>query len=356
MLWRSAQPRTCRTADWRAFAFVFLGVLAVGCVMIYLFIVLIDPYGVVPFSLPLDRRIVSTHQRYMFPQIVRSGHFDSLILGTSTSRLIDPERLDRAFHVRFANLAMSGATAWEQKAMLDFFLHTAGPPKVLVVGIDGAWCNPKADGERESIYGFPDWLYDDDPWNDYFYFFNSEALITAVRLVGLQLGWYRERARFDGYAVFVPPEPTYDLARAQKNIGTREPSPNPLPPPLPADERSRMSFPALVWLDASLARLPADSRKVLAFMPVHVAAQPTPGTYRAELEAECKTRIMAIGRDRGATVIDWRIASPLTTENKNYWDRLHYRVPVATRVADQLAGAVLEGRQSDDGTYVILAP
>jgi hypothetical protein len=65
---------------------------------------------------------------------------------------------------------------------------------------------------------------------------------------------------------------------------------------------------------------------------------------------------MAIGRDRGATVIDWRIASPLTTENKNYWDRLHYRVPVATRVADQLAGAVLEGRQSDDGTYVILAP
>jgi hypothetical protein len=91
-------------------------------------------------------------------------------------------------------------------------------------------------------------------------------------------------------------------------------------------------------------------------MPVHVAAQPTPGTYRAELEAECKTRIMAIGRERGATVIDCRIASPPTTENKNYWDRLHYRVPVATQVADQLAGAVLEGRQSDDGTYVILAP
>ena len=356
MLWRSAQPTTRQTADWRAFAFAFLGVLVVGSCAIYLFIVLIDPYGVVPFSLPLDRRIVSTHQRYMFPQIVRSGRFDSLILGTSTSRLLDPERLNRPFRVRFANLAMSGATAWEQKVMLDFFLRTAGPPKVLIVGLDGAWCNPKADSERESRYGFPDWLYDNDPWNDYFYLFNSDALITAVRLVGLQLGWYHERARFDGYGVFVPPEAAYDLARAQKNIGTREPSPNPLPPPLPVEERRRMTFPALIWLDASLARLPAASRKILAFMPVNVAAQPTPGTYRAELEAECKTRIMAIGRDHGATVIDWRIASPLTTETRNYWDALHYRVPVASRVADQLAGAVLEARKSDDGTYVILAP
>ena len=48
-------------------------------------------------------------------------------------------------------------------------------------------------------------------------------------------------------------------------------------------------------------------------MPVHVAAQAWPGTREAALEAECKARIAAIGRARGAKVIDWRIASPITT-------------------------------------------
>ena len=59
----------------------------------------------------------------MYPQIVRSKRFDSLIIGTSTSRLLDPELLDRLFHVRLANLAMDSTMAWEQKTMLDLFLR-----------------------------------------------------------------------------------------------------------------------------------------------------------------------------------------------------------------------------------------
>jgi hypothetical protein len=49
------------------------------------------------------------------------------------------------------------------------------------------------------------------------------------------------------------PAPAARRLQCAKNIGTRESSPNPLPPPLSADERRRMSFPALVWLDARLA-------------------------------------------------------------------------------------------------------
>ncbi len=91
-------------------------------------------------------------------------------------------------------------------------------------------------------------------------------------------------------------------------------------------------------------------------MPVHVAAQAWPGTRAAAVEAECKARITAIGRRRGAHVIDWRIVSPITTNDANYWDALHYRLPIARRIASELADATLNATPSADGSYLILAP
>jgi len=69
------------------------------------------------------------------------------------------------------------------------------------------------------------------------------------------------------------------------------------------------------------------------------------------VEAECKARIAAIGRAHAAKVIDWRIASPITTNDANYWDGLHYRLAVAQRVAHELVGSALTGIESTDGSY-----
>jgi hypothetical protein len=334
---------------------MFLRVLIGGIAGTYLFILLVDPYGMIPFSLPIGRRIVSISDRFMYPQIVRSKRFDSLVIGTSTSRLLDPELLDRLFHVRFANLAMSDAMAWEQQAMLDLFLRTVGSPKVLIVGLDWVWCDRQADRHRITFRGFPSWLYGNHPWQGSLSLFNYGTVEIAARLVGWHVGLYRERIRFDGYQVFVPPESQYDPVRAHHNIWNGvAPRPARLPPPLSPAQRRQLSFPALSWLDGALARIPSTSLKILAFMPVHVAAQPVPGTHAADAEAECKARIVAIARKRGAKVIDWRIASPITTNDANYWDSLHYRVPIATRIAEELAAAVLAGRESPDGSYRLL--
>jgi hypothetical protein len=355
MLERKSSSPVIEASDWRGFVSLFL--LAFVCFIVgtYLFILLMDPYDIVPFSLPIGRPIVSISQRFMYPQIVRSKRFDSLIIGTSTSRLLDPRLLDPLFHVRIANLAMDAATPWEQKTMLKLFLRTVGPPKLLVVGLDGVWCDPHADVHRITFRGFPNWLYDDNPWNDYLYLFNYGTLEIAGRLVGYHLGVYPERVRYDGYEVFVPPESQYDPARAHANIwrGVRPP-PSVLPPPLTAEQRRKLRFPALMWLDAGLARIPSPNMKILAFMPVSAVAQPVPGTHAAEVETECKARIATIAQRRGATMIDWRIPSALTRNELNYWDALHYRVPIATQLAKELGAAALSGQASADGTYRIL--
>ncbi len=245
MLWRPHKFGVAKTADWRAFVSVFLGVLIGGIVTIYLFVLLVDPYDVIPFSLPIDRRIVDINDRFMHPLIVRSKRFDSLIIGTSTSRLLDPELLDRLFHARFANLAFLNGRAWEEWAILDLFLRKIGPPKVLIVGLDWVWCDQEADRHHTPFRDFPGWLYDENAWNDYLHLFNSGALKIAGLMVGNQLGLRHELLRYDGYGVFVPPESQYDAVRAHDTIwqevapapGNLLPTPANLPPPLTPAKR-----------------------------------------------------------------------------------------------------------------------
>lgn len=357
MLQRAEEGRETvarKPVTWRRFVTLFLGVFIGSVGGAYLFILLVDPLDLVPFSLPMERPLVSGDQRYAYTQIMRSRRFDSLIVGSSTARLIDPQTLDGPFSARFANLAMNASTAWEEWQVFEYFRRHTGTPKVLIIGIDSGWCSANADTQRITIHGFPQWLYDDDRWNDYLNLFNSGALEIAARLVGYHLGLYHARYRYDGFQVFTPPENEFDLARARANIWTgqmRRPLPDLPPPPLSEAERRTLRFPALAWMDAMLGELPQSSRKVLAFMPVHAAVQAWPGTHDAALEAECKARIAEIARTRGAKVVDWRIASPITTDESNYWDGLHYRLPIAQRIARELIAAVIDGAESPEGDY-----
>jgi hypothetical protein len=342
---------------WRRFSATFIGVFAGGLALAYLFIALLDPYHSIPFSLRMERPIVSISQRYMYPQIVRSGRFDSVVVGSSTSRLVDPDILNSGFGGRFANLSMDSMTAWEQLQLVQLFLREVGAPKALIVGLDRVWCEPNADVQRITPAGFPEWLYDTNRWNDALYVLNSATLEIAVRLAANKFGMYRERLRQDGFGVFVPPEDQYDLKRAQGHIWSgRRRGITPQRPVvvLSEAERAGLRFPALAYLEDMLMAVPPETEVVLAFMPVHVAAQPVPGTREAAVEAECKARIVAIGKARNAVVADWRLPSTITTQDTNYWDGLHYRLPIAHRVARDLAGPVRAARETD-GSYRILA-
>jgi hypothetical protein len=336
------------TREWRGFVAVFIATFLGGLGIVYLFIVLMDPYGINPYSLPIGRPIVSISQRYMYPQLIRSRQFDSFVVGTSTSRLLDPHILNEVFHTRFVNLAMDSMTAWEQSTVIDYFVRKVGEPKVLLIGLDGVWCDSDAVRHRITFRGFPNWLYEDNATAAFVYLLNYGTLEIAGRLVGFHLGLYPERIRNDGFEVFVPPDDTYDLQRARRHLGPR---PAALAPAETAPPQ--LSFPALPWLDQALAQTP-NSLKVLAYMPVHVAAQPAPGTRQQQGENECKRQIAAIAARRGAIAIDWRIASPITENDANYWDALHYRLPLAQKIARQTADAALNGSPAQDGTYRIV--
>ena len=336
---------------------LLLGTFAGAIVALVLFVLAMNPYGNLPNTVLRQHVMMDDNQRYQYPQVVRSGRYDSLVIGTSTSRLLDPKPFEAMLGGRFANVAMNAGTAWEQTELTKLFLRHQTKPHALVVGVDWVWCARDADRERITFRGFPAWMYDDNKWNDLAYVLNTRAIEISGRRLGAALGLAKPRLPPDGWEIFTPPEGEYDLAKAQAKIYGAGPRALPVPK-VPSDKVSASQhvsrkFPALPWLEALIAN-GGWRRVVLVFPPVHVMAQPQPGSLEAHDEADCKSRVAAIGARYKAPVIDFRLASDITSRDDNFWDPLHYRVAIAERVARGIAQALATGGDDPAGDWRVL--
>ncbi|MGX1788809.1 hypothetical protein ACWIGM_18840 [Bosea sp. NPDC055332] len=310
------------------------------------FIAVLDPYGARVQAGQSARPLMDLNQRFMYPQIVRSGAFDSAVIGTSTLRLLDPAILSTGLSSRFANLGMNAATPWEQAQIAGLFARRVAAPKIVIWGIDQTWCEADATDEARRLTPrpFPPWLYDDNPWNDWPKQLNFTTLEIALRLAAHRLGLQPQRLRGDGYEVFTPPEATYDLARARfhlyRGYGGHAPDLTPQSPPvaISASERASWRFPALAWLEQGLAAFPATTRRLIVLPPVHASALPREGSAAWQRFEACKAEIVALAARQHAMVADYAHPSALTREDSNYWDPAHYRLPIARRIeADLIA-------------------
>jgi len=342
-----------RSISWRHYCGVVGAAMVVELLLACALILVANPYGNLPPLLFSSHVIMDTNQRFQYPAIARSGRYDSIVIGTSTSRLLRPAALERIFGGRFANLAMNSARAWEQYRIATLFAEHTVHPRTLLVGIDVVWCDENADTQRITERGFPEWMFDEDPWNDFPHMLNKRSVEIAGRRIANALGLNPDRIPFDGYEVFVPDESQYDLAKARELIGP-VPTASPKPYAATPEGRRKWRFPALKWLETLLDG--GWQRAVIMIMPVHVAAQPQPHSKSAAREAECKARIAALAIRRGVPLVDFRIKSDLTTRDENYWDKLHYRVPVAERIVRDLGRAVATWQDDPAGTWRVLSP
>ncbi len=335
--------------DWRRFWRDATAATLAAALFVAAAIVVVDPYDNIFFSPPLERAPVASNQRYSYPALARAPRFDSAVFGTSTVRLLRPGLLDRELGGRFANLAINSGTAYEQSRLLELFARSHGAIRTVIVGIDNVWCDIGAAPPRYTFREFPEWMYDENPWNDLLHLYNLKTLEVLGRQVAYLAGLRPPKYGRDGYAVFLPPDSRYDLARARRNLyggdGTPRP-PAPGGPPPSAAERAAWTYPAHPTLAAMLRRLPAATRKVLLFVPYHVTRQGAPGSRTFAQWQECKRRLVALASEVGnADVLDFMIPSEITRRDGNYWDGQHYRVAVA----DRLPALIAEGLRTRRG-------
>jgi hypothetical protein len=337
---------------WRSSFIRFTTAFACLSALAAIVIGLTNPYGNLPDTLFDRHAIAQGNQRFQYPAIARSGNFDSVLIGTSTSGILRPPRLNEVLGGTFANLAMDSARAWEQTQIATLFRRSEGPDASLIVGIDVVWCDKDADKERTTERGFPGWMYDDNVWNDLPRMFNATSLDYSWKRLRLAAGWKSEAIAPDGYKEFLPDETNYDLAKVKGRIGPWSRDAYPAPNGPPQIMANIAAPPALVWIDEILGL--GWTRAALVFMPVHVTAQPRPGSSAFEAEQSCKARISEIASRYNTPVIDFRIPSPITLDEANYWDILHYRVPVGDDIAAHLATALKTLQDDTQGRWRIL--
>lgn len=348
-----------KNETWGGMARRALCVFLAAFLALYAFVILIDPYDTVPFSLPLDRAPASTNQRFSYPAVAMDPVFDSLVVGTSVVRLLKPSELEAALGGRFANLSMNSAMPYEQSQILQLFLRNRKDVKTVVVGIDTVWCEQNA-SPKHTGRPFPPWLYDGNPWNDAFHLLNLEALEQTGRQLGQLMGFRPEKYQRNGYANFLPPPSEYDLQKVRKDLyldGARKILP-PVTPPADnhAALRQNLDFPDLDLLREMIASLPPGTRKVFVGAPVHAITIGPPGSASEAVWQECLSRIAGIGAEFGNShVLDFKIRSDITMTDENYWDMLHYGTDTASRIVRLVGDGVAAGR-STDPTYRYVTP
>ena len=326
------------TAPWTRFLrWLALASLVFGGGL-YTFILMVDPYQNVPFSPAFDRAPISTNQRYAFPALARNPGFDSVIIGTSTLRLIDPARMSRLLDSPFVNLAMNSATAYEQTRIHALFMRA--PADYLVIGIDDAWCERQAEYTKYTFRGFPEWMYDDDPWNDLRYMFNDQALENAVRMVEYLTGKREAKYRRDGYRDLSKDFGTYDLEAARGRLYEGAARLIPAASLEPRLTRADWHYATHALLEVMLRATPTATRIAVVFPPLHGFW----ASKGAVNYAECKGRIgQRVAGYPNVGVIDYLFLSPLTTNDENYWDPLHFVNDVARLMERDLFGLFTHG-------------
>lgn len=350
----SHEPGTAQRG-WRRFLAVFLGTGVGLLAVVYGLLVIVDGYDTVFFSPRFDREPVTSNQRFSFPALARKDRFDSAIIGTSTTRLLRPDKLNPLFQARFVNLSMNDATAWEEAQIFGVFRRHHARPRAVIFGIDVVWCAVGDDFRRLTPRPFPQWMYDDDPWNDLLNLLNLPAIEETGRQLAYLTGLRRAKYGKDGYTNFLPPETAYSLDRAQLRIyGPEGPRPRQAVQPIvdtPPDQAASWRFPMHKLLVEMLDSLPPETVKILAVVPYHIFSQPLPRTQGEAVWAECKRRLASMAAARpNVHLVDFMIESPITTRDENYWDPLHFRMPIADRLSDAMAEAV-RARRDQPGVY-----
>lgn len=142
-----------------------------------LIVIVIDPYFHYhkPFSF-LSYRLYE--ERYTNDGISRHFDFDAVITGTSMAQNFKPSEMDALFGTHAVKETFSGAGYQELSENLERTLRRNPDLKTVLWVVD--YNGFLRDYDWKQYENYPDYLYDDNPFNDVSYLFNKSILYHGV--------------------------------------------------------------------------------------------------------------------------------------------------------------------------------
>lgn len=333
-------------SPWRRFAVTLVaGVAAILAGLIGI-IYMIEPYdtGRSPFFAGAGLRALAPATANASRG--RNPGFNAMIVGNSRIQLISPERLKPTTGLDFVQLSVPGSGPKEQLALIDWFLrHRTKPVKALLVSLDDTWCT--SDPDLTNSRPFPFWLYSASILEYVRGLLRYDVLEEVPPRLAYLLGASSERARADGY---------WDYDAEYANRGSKwwperrkelEEKPYANARRYDRDpQEGQRSFPAAGRIGALAASLPADAALILVIPPFYKNSLPPEGTEQAFRLQACKATIVDAAQKSHARTaeVDWRVDRPETRNPEHFFDRIHYRQPIARAIEADIAEAVRQLR------------
>jgi hypothetical protein len=312
---------------------MYLRAFTATTVLLYVFILLIDPFDNRFFPSLRLVGTVDTDPRTAAVSRGRDQRFDAAIIGNSHAQLLNPARLDPATGLKFVHLTMPGAGPREQLVVWEWFVRHHTPPHAIVLGADARWCT--SDPTSPMIVPFPFWLYSGDPIDYYLNVFSTGSLERTWRRLMVAVG-LQDPHDPTGYWDYETGA-VWNFHPALPTEASRSPQ------PISADAPPTL-FPALAHLSDAIASLPPAVAVVIVMPPVFYAELPVPGSADARRLAYCKQALgrLVDGRPHSG-FIDMHADNALARDPANFMDATHYRAPVAQLIEARIVTVLSSG-------------
>ena len=317
----------------RTFAFVLLAVLAVLLGACGLLVFAVDPYF--HYRAPRTGRFAYAldNQRGQNDGIVRHFSYRALVTGSSMTENFKASDVERLWGLPTVKVPFAGASFRELRRIVQ----TAGAAnrelELVIVGVDVNKLLMDRDWMRNDLGAFPDYLYDDNPFNDVKYLLNVGAITASVR--GL-FGPAGMRTTFDDYSRWHTEKTRYGAAAGLRRPD--EPVQSAAQQPFTVDDDRRARDNAV----ANFAPMAKCTRRLLLFF-----------TPYSELRMDCWRREGRYGRFMAAKrafadeirkipnarLFDFSDDREIVDNPENYRDVDHYGPWVNTWIFERMKAA-----------------
>lgn len=120
-------------------------------------------------------------ERYINDGIARNYKYEAMIIGTSMAQNFKASQMEELWQVPTIKTAYSGATFHELNESIRRAVSYNPELKYVLCSLDGSRIN--YDAHTDSYEGYPEYLYDKNPFNDVNYLLNKEVVPKTIAVV-----------------------------------------------------------------------------------------------------------------------------------------------------------------------------
>ncbi len=139
-------------------------------------VVLVDPFEIYRQAAAYIPPITNGTQNYANAGVAKSYAYDSAVIGSSMTENFTPSQLDACLGGSFVKLPINGGSPFNNRQMMEMAFGTHDIKRIFygvdIESLTWFYTTPKCE--------MPDYLYDDNLFNDTAYWFNSSVLLKYI--------------------------------------------------------------------------------------------------------------------------------------------------------------------------------